>query len=180
MALIFFEPGHGGKDPGAIGKLDGASMNEKDVVLEVVGYASEMLVLAGHTVEQSRVVDEFIDLDTIASRANASRADYFVAVHCNAFHDPNANGIETYRYPGSSSGLALAGPIHRSLIACFPDVRDRGIKEASYVTLRMTNMAAAYIELPFITNPADFKVLRDQRKKLGTAIAEGIMNAITG
>jgi N-acetylmuramoyl-L-alanine amidase len=90
---VVLDPGHGGKDPGAIG-LGGVL--EKNVVLGVARRLAKRLEAAGHEVILTRDSDVFIPLSERTQRANAAKADLFVSIHANASPNRTASGIETY------------------------------------------------------------------------------------
>ena len=91
---IMLDPGHGGKDPGAIGE---GNVSEKDVVLAIskrVGrkLAARLLVKVLYT----RFTDVFVPLEERIVKANAAGADVFVSIHANASTNPDLQGVETY------------------------------------------------------------------------------------
>ncbi|MBI4843854.1 MAG: N-acetylmuramoyl-L-alanine amidase [Nitrospirae bacterium] len=91
---IVIDPGHGGKDPGAMGKN---GLKEKDVVLSVALKLGEILKKRhGAKIIYTRQNDIFIPLDERTEKANANKADLFISVHANASEKHSARGIETY------------------------------------------------------------------------------------
>ena len=90
---IVIDPGHGGKDPGAIGVGD---VTEKDVVLAIALQLRDRLQAAGFDVVLTRDTDVFIALEERTARANAEQADLFVSIHGNASPNARLSGIETY------------------------------------------------------------------------------------
>ena len=94
LRRIVIDAGHGGKDPGTIGKVS----REKDVALAIAlkvgGYISELL--PDVEVIYTRKTDVFIELKERANIANRNRADLFVSIHCNAIGSTRAYGTETY------------------------------------------------------------------------------------
>jgi len=94
--IIVIDPGHGGKDSGAIGN----GFMEKEVVLQISNQLSEKLRALGYTVYMTRTNDTFIELKDRTKFANNKEADLFISVHANSIpktSDPNgAQGIETY------------------------------------------------------------------------------------
>ena len=87
------DPGHGGKDPGA---LSGGGVAEKDVVLAISLQLRERLAAAGFDVVLTRDTDVFIPLEERTARANAEQADLFVSIHGNASPNARLSGVETY------------------------------------------------------------------------------------
>lgn len=171
MARVFLDAGHGGKDPGAVGN----GMQEKVIALSATLKIGNILANHGVDVRYSRTTDVFLELADRANRANNAKADKFVSIHCNAFSDSSARGVETYSYPGSSTGAALAKNIQDSIIASGAYTVNRGCKTANFAVLRLTNMPAALVELAFITNSQDANILRNRQNDLAVAVAKGIL-----
>ncbi|MET0502379.1 MAG: N-acetylmuramoyl-L-alanine amidase, partial [Candidatus Binatia bacterium] len=91
---IVLDPGHGGKDPGAVG-VDGIA--EKDIVLAVAKKLAHKLTQEmGVQVILTRSDDRFIALEDRTAIANAQDADLFVSLHMNASPNGEARGLETY------------------------------------------------------------------------------------
>lgn len=94
LRKIVLDPGHGGKDPGAIG-INGVA--EKDVVLAVAKkLAKKLKAEMGIDVVLTRRDDTFIPLEDRTAIANAEDADLFISLHVNASPNGKARGIETY------------------------------------------------------------------------------------
>ncbi|MBI5885546.1 MAG: N-acetylmuramoyl-L-alanine amidase [Deltaproteobacteria bacterium] len=94
VKVIVLDPGHGGKDPGAIGR-DG--LKEKDVTLRLGKMLREKLKTAfDGSVIMTRDTDVFIPLEERTAIANSKDADVFVSIHINASPKRTATGIETY------------------------------------------------------------------------------------
>lgn len=93
---IVIDPGHGGKDPGALG----ASSKEKDIVLSVAKKLGNMIQDHHNDVEiiYTRDRDNFIELNKRAEIANKKHADLFISLHCNALSkkQKSPQGVETY------------------------------------------------------------------------------------
>ncbi len=92
---VVIDPGHGGKDPGAVGTK---KTNEKDVVLKVGLLLGEMIKKEYPTVKviYTRDKDDFIGLAERASIANKAGADLFISLHCNAAANKSAYGVESW------------------------------------------------------------------------------------
>jgi N-acetylmuramoyl-L-alanine amidase len=91
---IVLDPGHGGKDPGAIG-IGGVA--EKDIVLAVAKKLAQKLKREMRVeVVLTREDDRFIPLEDRTAIANAEDADLFVSLHMNASPNGEAKGLETY------------------------------------------------------------------------------------
>ncbi|MCC7383854.1 MAG: N-acetylmuramoyl-L-alanine amidase [Deltaproteobacteria bacterium] len=101
---VVIDPGHGGKDTGAIGK---AGVREKDVNLSIalaLGAALEKRL--GVEVIYTRNKDHFITLSRRVQIAHAADADLLISVHANAHKNRKLSGIETYYLNTTSSGYA--------------------------------------------------------------------------
>lgn len=94
--IIVIDPGHGGKDSGAVGN----GFMEKEIVLTISRQLADKLREQGYTVYMTRNNDTFIELKDRTKFANVKEADLFISVHANSIPktaDPNlAQGIETY------------------------------------------------------------------------------------
>jgi len=91
---VVIDPGHGGKDPGAIGP---GGLREKDVVLKIAMKLEKRLQRdLGLETILTRRDDVFIPLDERTAIANTRRADLFVSIHANATRGRRTRGIETY------------------------------------------------------------------------------------
>ncbi|ASK27764.1 N-acetylmuramoyl-L-alanine amidase [Neisseria chenwenguii] len=91
--VIMLDPGHGGEDPGAIGR---SGLREKNVVLSVARETKRRLESMGYTVYMTRNEDVFIPLNIRVAKARARRADVFVSIHADAFTSPSARGTGVY------------------------------------------------------------------------------------
>lgn len=91
---IVVDPGHGGKDPGAIGP---SGLQEKDVVLSIgLLVARKLKDELGIDAVMTRSTDVFIELQERTAIANKVGADLFISIHANASLNRRASGIETY------------------------------------------------------------------------------------
>lgn len=90
---LVIDAGHGGNDPGAIGR---SGLREKDVNLDIAKRVSKLLRAYGMEVVMTRNSDRFIPLDKRAEIANASGADLFMSIHSNANRVRTLSGLEVY------------------------------------------------------------------------------------
>ncbi|MFA5068884.1 MAG: N-acetylmuramoyl-L-alanine amidase [Candidatus Omnitrophota bacterium] len=90
---IVLDPGHGGKDPGAVGK---GGLREKDVVLDIAKGVKRYLAAGGLDVSLTRDKDIFISLWRRADIANKCEADFFISIHANAARSRYASGFEVF------------------------------------------------------------------------------------
>jgi N-acetylmuramoyl-L-alanine amidase len=93
VSRVVLDPGHGGKDTGAVGP---SGVVEKDVTLDIGHRVARVLMMHGLAVLLTRDDDRFISLEERTARANAFSADLFVSIHCNASEGRVRRGVETY------------------------------------------------------------------------------------
>ncbi|MCQ2568209.1 MAG: N-acetylmuramoyl-L-alanine amidase [Alphaproteobacteria bacterium] len=91
--IIVIDPGHGGKDPGCMGK---GGTKEKNVVLSVAKKLKSSLDTAGYKTYLTRSTDEFLKLADRAEFAEKKRADLFISLHANANPSRNIKGFSVY------------------------------------------------------------------------------------
>ncbi len=92
--LLMIDPGHGGHDPGAIGK---SGLQEKDVTLDIARHMAA--ALKGRTdvnVKLTRERDAFLSLNERVWRGRDARADLFVSVHADSAPNKAARGLSVY------------------------------------------------------------------------------------
>ena len=140
---IMIDPGHGGKDPGALGE---GQAREKNIVLALSKRLARKL--EAHLpvdVLFTRQRDIFIPLEERTARANAAGADLFISLHVNASDNPEARGIETYYLNNSNDRattrlaalenglrhLASAAPQQTGLSYILSDLIQTGKEEES-------------------------------------------------
>ena len=105
IETIMLDPGHGGKDPGAIGR-DGLA--EKEVALDVALRLRDLIRdRLGKKVLMTRDKDEFIELDDRAKFANGHKADLFVSIHINSHPKRATHGVEMYHFGIASDRRAM-------------------------------------------------------------------------
>lgn len=91
---VVLDPGHGGKDPGAVGV---GGLLEKDVVLKVAKKVARKITKElGIEVILTRKIDVFLRLEERTAIANTEQGDLFISIHANSAKSPKAKGIETY------------------------------------------------------------------------------------
>ncbi len=177
--VVVIDPGHGGRDPGAIG-ING--LRETNVVLPIALDVSRILQRQGVTVYLTRTDEREIDLAPRVALAERVRANVFVSIHANAISmsRPDVNGLETYYAPGSSAGKRLAQTIHSSVLGGV-NIGSRGVKSARFFVIRRTSMPAALVETGFLTGALDNPRLANPafRRQMAEAIARGILQYLS-
>ncbi len=171
---VFIDPGHGGKDPGAV--RDG--VHESEVVLAVGLMAEDLLTTAGLEVIMSRRTDVHVGLHERARMANEVQADLFVSIHLNA-HTSDATGTETWIRPGDDKSREFAASLNPWMVRAI-NTRCRGVKEKRFVVLRETRMTATLLEVGFLSGPgkAALLALPETQGRIATALSFGILGWI--
>jgi N-acetylmuramoyl-L-alanine amidase len=94
---VVIDPGHGGRDPGAIGK---AGTLEKDITLDISKRLRKLLLadasLGLKEVHLTRTEDTTLALEKRTAFANKKDADLFISIHCNAHRNSKFRGVETF------------------------------------------------------------------------------------
>lgn len=168
--VVCLDPGHGGKDPGAVGN----GVIEKDVNLDIALRARELLKGMGYQVVMTRVRDIYVSLEERCKIANSSGAEAFLSVHNNASIN-GGEGTETFCYYDSEEGKVLANAVHSQVISRI-GLKNRGVKKAGFYVLANTDMPSALLEGAFISNPKEASLLKEAsfRQKIAEGIAAGI------
>jgi N-acetylmuramoyl-L-alanine amidase len=178
---IVVDPGHGGSDPGAIGK---SGLAEKDVTLAISTELRRLLeekkadVILTRTTDRdvhSRQASDVQELQARVNVANKARADVFVSVHIDSYVDSTAKGTTTYFAPQSARGELLASKLQQSLVEQI-SLLDRGSRENNFYVLKHAAMPAVLAEIAFISNPSEEAKLRqpDFIKKAAYGIFTGL------
>lgn len=174
--VVVIDPGHGGRDPGAVGI---GGLQEKGIALSISQQVAAILAQQGIQVVMTRDGDYFIDLDPRVQLAERVDADLFVSIHANAINlsRQDVNGFEIYYH--SDAGLRLARTIHNSVMQML-NPRDRGVRRARFYVLRNTSMPAVLVETGFVTGNIDVHNLTDPawQQRMAEAIAQGILQHI--
>ena len=212
--VVIVDPGHGGKDPGAIGPT---GLKEKDVTLGIALYLEKLLKGAGIPTYLTRSKDEFVYLENRTNFANQKNGFVFISLHANSVlnHRPSAEGIETFvlssKYIGASArdvadrenrasrahpevdadlaliiadleesanikySLDFADIVQKKLVN-YLKLENRGVKQAPFVVLKGANMVAVIVEVGFISNPKEEKLLKTSkfRENAAQALFEAI------
>lgn len=180
---VVIDPGHGGKDSGAIAE---DKTTEKALNLRVAPRVESMLRERGYNVIMTRTTDEFIALSERAAIANRNNADIFVSIHFNSAGSASPYGIEVLYASENDVELKkdagdqtlLAREVLNAVLK-ETGANNRGIKNRpELAVLRRTNMTACLIEGGFMSNPDELEKLKSDSylDKLATGIVKGIEN----
>lgn len=170
---VVIDPGHGGRDPGAVG-ING--LQEKQVVNDIAPRVAAILREQGANVVMTRDRDIEVDLAPRVQTAERVNASIFVSIHANAISmsRPDVNGLETFY--ASDSGQRLADTVHGTVLRAM-GMRDRRVRAARFYVIRRTSMPAILIETGFVTGAEDAPNLANPawRERMAQSIAEGIL-----
>lgn len=170
--LVMIDPGHGGKDPGAIGI---AGVQEKDIILPISLKIAKILQENGVETVLTRDADYFVTLPGRVEMAQRTGADIFVSIHANSAGEnrPEVSGLETYYY---DSGLDLARNVHNKILQNV-NVRDRRVRKARFYVLRKNSIPSILVELGYLTGEEDVANLQRStyQNQMAQAIAQGIL-----
>ena len=163
---IFIDPGHGGKNPGAIGPN---GLQEANVNLDIGLKLGRILSNWGYEINYSRTTDTTVTLSERARMAN-----------CNSNVNPEANGTSTYFYRTGTIAESFALTVNNSLVRQI-ERKDLGIFSANFAVLRLTRMPAILVETAFISNPYEASLLATNtfRQNCAVGIANGIAEFTT-
>ena len=185
--LIAIDAGHGGKDPGAAGKINGREVIvERDLNLAIALRLNQLLSSAGASTVLLRDSDITMSLYSRPEAANALNADLLISVHNNSAETATPNGTEVLYYDkvGTESyGITskeVAAFMQKELVL-ETGLKDRGIINCPHLAvLNKSLMPAVIIEGGFLSNPDDLQVmLTDEFKEAyAVAAARGIINAL--
>lgn len=185
--LICIDPGHGGRDPGAVA----GGHREADIALEHALALGAALERVGCVPLYTRTTDRSLELAARCRAANEQKARVFVSLHCNASSSPRASGAWVIHQRGDAESAALAGRVAGFLDAVIrpaepgdavphPD-QSGWTGDRSLYVLRGTRMPAILVELGFLTHEGDRARLLDpdQTELAAAAIAAEIARYVT-
>ncbi|MDZ5610473.1 N-acetylmuramoyl-L-alanine amidase [Bacillus pseudomycoides] len=188
---IIIDPGHGGEDPGNLGRPGG--LVESKIVLDTSLRLQKLLeqktpftVLLTRESDVRPGHDAKSSLQERVAFAKQNEGDIFVSIHANAFNE-KASGTETFYYKESEEtgnvterekdSRMLAAKIQKRLVEAL-QTRDRGVKDYPYYVVKNTSVPAALTELAFIDNNIDYEKLSTDngRQIAAEAIYAGILD----
>ena len=174
--VVVIDPGHGGKDDGAVSPHN---LPEKDANLRLAASVKRALESLGYTVYMTREDDTFIELYDRPKLIYEKDADIFVSIHHNAPPvDKDPREIRYHAvYAWNSLGEELAKCINEKMALGFGDqLINNGVPHANFAVTRNPETPSCLIEADFLTTPeAELEVWNpERREKIARAIAEGI------
>ncbi|MEN6391073.1 MAG: N-acetylmuramoyl-L-alanine amidase [Syntrophomonas sp.] len=171
---IGIDPGHGGRDPGAIGPT---GLYEKDVTLAISMELNRLLQAAGLETFVVRSDDRTMELVTRTALINNMKCDLAISAHCNSTGSQQANYISTFIQAQGGEAERLAQKVQNELVQAtgWPD---GGVRVKNLHMTRETRMPAILCECGFISNPGQEEQLRqpEVQKKIAQAIADGVLD----
>ena len=197
VRTIMIDPGHGGKDTGAIGVN---KKKEKDVTLAIALKLRRKLIRMGYSVRLTRAGDSFPSLEQRVKTCKNARPkpDLYISIHCNSAGNAKVQGIETFAatpygvpstadakpefktYAGNAYNkynICLAYDMQRALRRYLPASPDRGVKHARFYVIRNVSCPAILIETGFLSNWSECTNLSSNayQDRVATAILSGIL-----
>lgn len=182
--IICIDPGHGGRDPGAVWR----KTYEKDINLHIAKYLTTILKKQGARVILTRIKDEhcaskplqgsfqLAELNRRLEIAQRSGAQLLISIHCNSEKKCIYWGPQTFYGTGKQKSRELAREIQHQLV----NVRHtkRRAVEGDYYLLRNSNVPAVIVEVGYLSHERDRVLLKSNnfRWKIAYAIAQGIVN----
>lgn len=174
---IGLDSGHGGKDPGAVGR--DLNTKESNVVLGTSLELQKILKAKGIEVVMTRNSDVFLTLPQRTNILNQTKVNYAVSVHINASDKREANYISTFIQAKGGEAEKLANLVQSEMVK---EVgwSDGGVRVQNLHMTRVTNMPTILVECGFISNAFQERELikPEIQKKFAQAIANGILKHI--
>jgi len=180
---VIIDMGHGGKDKGAVGK---SGIQEKDITYKIGMSLYNFLKDQDFNVYLTRKKDVFVDLDKRTSFANSIPGNsIFISIHANHSNNNNASGVESYYLDHDllrsiNKNKILCELLHNKLIDDLKNINknivDRKIKGSVSQVLLGTEMASVLIEVGFVSNKKEEKLLSspEYTQAIAKSLSEGI------
>lgn len=186
--VIAIDPGHGGTDVGAPSQN---GVYEKELTLPIALELEKKLKKAGAKVYLTRHDDRDVygprssAVDELQARSdvgNDNEADIFISIHINSFTNPKIGGISSYFFPKTPYDKKLAAKIGAKIANKDGFGGDRGVNEAGFYVLKHTTMPATLVEIGFISNPKEEKLLLKKKvqEEFAELMCEGIIEYFKG
>ncbi len=184
--VILIDPGHGGKDPGAVSKN---GTKESLLNMQVSLYLAEYLMSYGYEVMLTRGqspdmlgADEWISSENRKRIISQAQCHMVVSIHMNKFHDESVHGAEVIYTPSSDEGKRLAELVQSSIRMYADKENTRSTKaNDSLFAINSNKAPSVLVECGYISNPVEEAKLAnaDYQKRMAYAICCGIMKYFT-
>ncbi|HUT02095.1 MAG TPA: N-acetylmuramoyl-L-alanine amidase [Phycisphaerae bacterium] len=171
---VVIDPGHGGRQPGAVSVLGGL---EKHLVLIIAKRVAKELRKEGVEVLLTRSRDVFVELEDRPAVANRSKADLFVSIHADAWKKPSTRGFTAYVSKSASArSVAAANAIVRRMQTT--GTRSKGVRRKDLIVLVHSKRPAVLVEVGYLTNRWEAARLNTDgyRSQVARAIALGVLD----
>jgi len=180
--VIVIDPGHGGSDPGALGKNSSGKVvaYESNINLSIALKVGKKLEASGIKVVYTRKSDKYIKLQERSEIANNIECDLFVSIHCNSIANAEIRGTQVYYHPVSEIGTVLAENVYDELVDR-TGLSAKGTQNGSHLyVIRTTVCPAILVESAFISNESDRNYLLSEsgQEAIAESIYQGIMKTI--
>lgn len=169
---IILDPGHGGKDGGAVG-INGTI--EKDVTLITAQRIKDLLEPYDMNVELTRSDDIFVGLDDRIQIAEEAQADLFISIHYDGFESADVHGMTSYYYHERDEQIAQL--FHDEIKSKQIEIKDRGVLIGNYYVLRENEIPSILLELGYMTNLNNEMLMNsdDFQGKVSEAVVSAIV-----
>ena len=167
---IVIDPGHGGQDPGAIGK---SGLQEKDVTLKISKRVQELLKqqVPNVKVYLTREEDKSLPLAKRTQMANELEADLFISIHVNSSPNRHTKGVETYYLDTAHDRYA------KRLAARENAVDESGVSDLEFILADM-NMKSNTTDSVHLGNVMQTSIVNQMGKKYEGVESLGLKNAL--
>ncbi len=171
---ICLDPGHGGKEDGAVGPT---GITEKEINLAIALKLQKILNKKGANVVMTRTTDQFVALDKRVKISKDNDADILLSIHNNSLPDGRNpykhHGTSTYYY--HSQALPLTKTIHSALLEDL-NFKDFGVFWSSFVLTRPHEALSVLLEIGFMINPDEYSLITQSKfqDKIADSIARGL------
>ncbi|MBT9260017.1 MAG: N-acetylmuramoyl-L-alanine amidase [Clostridiales bacterium] len=182
--VIAIDPGHGGKDEGAVSSLGG--FLEKDKNLEIALALGEKLKALGARVVYTRTSDEPLrgdgrELEARVQRMQEAQPDVVISIHHDVAPSPKVRGVAVYYSPlnlnvEASRRLASLVEERISQDLGLPRLVSQYGRAQRYYVVTPVDAPAILVEMGFVSNPQDVAVMKDPlyKEKAADAIVRGL------
>ncbi|NKU38574.1 N-acetylmuramoyl-L-alanine amidase, partial [Rhodococcus hoagii] len=177
---IVIDPGLGGADTGLVVQTPNGPVSEADILWDLASRLEGRMAATGMETFLSRPQHANPSEAERAETSNGFDADLMIALRCDSHSSPAASGVASYHFGnshGSTSmiGQILTGFIQREIVARTP-LRDCRTHGRTWELLRLTKMPTVQVDIGYLTNESDVRVLTDPRSR--DTIAEAILIAV--
>lgn len=182
---VVIDPGHGGKDSGAIGAN---GTYESVINLRISTLLKQYLEAAGVQVKMLRKTDTYYDLDERRSKVRDSDADVFVCMHSNSSTNSSVSGTEVYYYRAYSQPLAKT--IHAQLASAWQGIyandaamrgkvtpSDGGVRWYPFQVTRLEECPAVLVECGYLSNAKECAAINlpANQERIAKAVSQGVV-----